>query len=92
MFTGVKKARVLLTELIKLCVAVKNGQYLIQANNTVAVSQGNAAAQTFTAIGASSVRVENERYANHNGWARIAVADYPSATPITLQIVARAAP
>ena len=53
----------------------------------VSVSQdGGKTAQTFTPRGAASVRVEPERYANHNGWARLAVAEYPRGGKITLVI------
>jgi hypothetical protein len=44
---------------------------------TVTVAPGDGGkAQTFTATGAASVRVSPERYPNHNGWARLAVAEY----------------
>lgn len=53
----------------------------------VSVSQdGGKTAQTFTPRGAGSVRVEAERYANHNGWARLAIAEYPGGGKITLVI------
>jgi hypothetical protein len=55
--------------------------------NTVTVSQdGGKTAQTFTAPGAASVRVEPEKYANHNGWARLGVAEFPQGGKITLVI------
>ena len=54
---------------------------------TVAVSQdGGKTAQTFTAQGAETVQVEAPRYANHNGWARVAVAEYPRGGKISLVI------
>ena len=40
----------------------------------------------YTALGARSVRVEQELYANRNGWSRLAVAEYPAGGPITLRI------
>jgi hypothetical protein len=51
-------------------------QSVISVNNgIVSVSQdGGKTAQTFTPRGAQSVRVGDERYSNHNGWARIATA------------------
>jgi hypothetical protein len=53
----------------------------------VSVSQdGEQTAQTFRAADAASVRVEEKRYANHNGWARLAVAEYPRGCKITLVI------
>lgn len=56
-------------------------------NGTVSVSQdGGKTAQTFTPLGADSVQVEAERYANHNGWARLGVADYSKGGKITLVI------
>lgn len=57
------------------------------------VSQdGGKTAQIFTATGAQSVRVETERYANHNGWSRLAVAQYPQGGEITLVIAPKIAP
>ncbi|RYX85260.1 hypothetical protein EON83_06600 [bacterium] len=57
------------------------------ANGIVSVSQpGGKTAQTFAPQGAQSVTVENERYPNHNGWARLGVADYPRGGKITLVI------
>jgi hypothetical protein len=54
---------------------------------TVSVSQdGGKTAQTFTPVGAQSVRVEDVRFPNHNGWSRLAVAEYPRAASITLRI------
>jgi len=56
-------------------------------NNTVSVSQdGGKTAQTFTPVGANSVRVAVERYPNHNGWARLGVAEYARGGKITLVI------
>ena len=54
-------------------------------DKTVSVSQGGTAA-TFTASGASSVRVGTDEYSNRNGWARIGVAEFPEGGAITLQI------
>lgn len=57
------------------------------ANGIVMASQdGGKTAQTFTAQGAGSVQIEAERYPNHNGWARLAVAEYPRGGKITLVI------
>jgi rhamnogalacturonyl hydrolase YesR len=42
--------------------------------------------QTFTAQGAASVSVEETRYPFRNGWAKLAVAEYPAAAPATLII------
>lgn len=53
--------------------------------NTVTVSQGGPL-QTFAAPGASSVRVESPEYSNHNGWARLGIAEYPSGGAITLVV------
>ncbi len=54
---------------------------------TVGVSQDRGrSAQTFTAQGAQSVRVGQERYANHNGWARLASAEFPRGGPVRLVI------
>ncbi len=56
-------------------------------NKIVSVSpDGGTTAQTFTARGAQSVRVEVGRYSNHNGWARLAFAEYPQGGKITLSI------
>jgi len=47
------------------------------AGRTVTVSQdGGQTAQSFEAPGAQSVRVGEARYANHNGWARLATAEF----------------
>ena len=40
--------------------------------------------QTFTANGAASVVVEDTRYPFRNGWAKLAIAQYPSVAPATL--------
>lgn len=55
------------------------------AGNTVSVSQGGPKA-LFTATGASSVSVGGTDYSNHNGWARLATAEYPSGGAVTLVI------
>ncbi len=55
--------------------------------NQVSVSQdGGKTSQSFTALGAQSVRVEAARYSNHNGWARLAYAEYPNGGRVTLRI------
>jgi hypothetical protein len=49
------------------------------AGDVVRVTKrGEKSAQTFRPVGASSVRVMPEKYPNHNGWARLAVAEYPA--------------
>jgi hypothetical protein len=51
--------------------------------------------QTFTAPGASSVTVEEQRYPFKNGWARLGVAEFAPGTPARLVIrpeTAKAAP
>jgi len=51
---------------------------------------GGKIAQTFRPVGATSVRVEEVRYPNHNGWVGLAVAEYPAGnTPVTLVIAPR---
>jgi hypothetical protein len=56
-------------------------------NGAVTVSQdGGKTGQIFTPIGAATVRVEAGRYANHNGWARLAIAEYPGGGEIRLRI------
>jgi hypothetical protein len=45
--------------------------------------------QTFRAVGASEVTVDKADYSNHNGWARLAVGEYPDGageTGVTLVI------
>ena len=54
--------------------------------------QGEQLEQTFTAQGAKSVVVGEERYPNHNGWARIAVAEYPNGGKPTLVIAPAPSP
>ena len=56
------------------------------SSNTVSVSQGGGAAATFTAAGADSVSVGEDEYSNHNGWARIGLAEYAAAGAVTLLI------
>lgn len=54
-------------------------------DKTVSVSRdGETMAQTFAARGAQSVRVENELYPNHNGWARLGVAEFAGGGKIEL--------
>jgi rhamnogalacturonyl hydrolase YesR len=58
-------------------------------DKTVMVTQDRGkTAQTFQALGASAVEVETPAYPNHNGWARLGVAEYPAGgtRPITLII------
>ncbi len=59
-------------------------------NDIVSVSQdGGKTAQTFAAQGAAGVSVGDERYGNHNGWSRIATAEYPGGGAPTLVMAAR---
>lgn len=54
-------------------------------DDTVSVSQaGDRIAQTYRARDATSVTVEEARYGNHNGWARLAVAEYAQGGDVTL--------
>lgn len=63
------------------------------ANGTVTVSQdGGKTAQNFIPVGAAEVRVEEALYPNHNGWARLGVAEYPRGGKITLTIAPKVAP
>jgi hypothetical protein len=55
------------------------------SSNSVSVSQGGTAA-TFTASGATNVSVGAVDYSNHNGWARLATAEFPAGSSITLVI------
>jgi Lamin Tail Domain len=56
-------------------------------DRTMSVSQdGGTTVQTFTAPGAQSVRVEANAYSNHNGWARLGVAEFPNGGKVTLLI------
>ncbi len=65
----------------------KTQSTITTADGVVSVSQpGAKVGQTFDALGAQSVVVENERYANHNGWIRLGIADYPRGGKITLVI------
>jgi hypothetical protein len=54
-------------------------------DQTVRVSLGDHT-QAFTAPGASSVTVEEQRYPFRNGWARLGVAEFPAGTPAKLII------
>lgn len=47
---------------------------------------GGKTTQTFRAPGAQSVRIEEPRYSNHNGWARLGVAEYPRGGEVTFVI------
>lgn len=58
--------------------------------DTVSVSQdAGKTAQLFTAREAQQVQVQNTLYPNHNGWSRLAVAEYPAGGTITLLITPR---
>jgi hypothetical protein len=63
----------------------------VEPKRSVSVSQdGGKTRQTFTAVGATAVRVEPEIYPNHNGWARLAVAEFPAGQrQVTLIIATR---
>ena len=54
--------------------------------NTVVVSRNGSASATFSAVDAGSLTVGDDDYSNHNGWSRLATADYPSGGAITLLI------
>src|SRR5262249_49956112 len=60
--------------------------------STITVTQGTVtvtlddATQTYTPVGAASVVVGDDLYPYRNGWARVAVAEYPKGGPITLRI------
>ncbi|MEO7098799.1 MAG: hypothetical protein ABI162_05520 [Luteolibacter sp.] len=56
------------------------------SGKTVSVSQGGGTPQTFTAPGAQSVSVGSTDYSNHNGWARLATAEFPNGGGVTLLI------
>lgn len=57
---------------------------------TVAVSQdGGKTAVTFSAPDAGTVAVGDERYPNHNGFARIAEAEFPQGGAVTLVVKPR---
>ncbi len=57
---------------------------------TVSVSrQGETMAQSFATTGAQNVRVEDELYPNHNGWARLGVAEFPRGGKIALVMAAK---
>jgi rhamnogalacturonyl hydrolase YesR len=53
--------------------------------NTIRVAQG-AASQSFTALNAGSVRVNDALYPSINGWAKLALAEYSSPKAMTLRI------
>jgi hypothetical protein len=61
------------------------------ADAQVRVSLGSSV-QTFQPLGADSVRVEDDLYPFRNGWARLGVAEYPSANRATLRIRPERAP
>ena len=51
------------------------------SGNKVTISQpgrSGTGSETFTAVGASALTLGAELYPNHNGWARLAVAEYPA--------------
>ena len=52
---------------------------------TVRVGQG-AASQSFTALNADSVQVNDSLYPSRNGWAKLAIAEYSSPKGMTLRI------
>ncbi|MEY4387945.1 MAG: hypothetical protein RLY20_3228 [Verrucomicrobiota bacterium] len=55
------------------------------SSNAMAVSQGGTAT-TFTAPGSQNVSVGTTDYSNHNGWARVATANFAGGSAITLVI------
>jgi hypothetical protein len=57
-------------------------------NGTVNVSL-DGDTQTYTPVGASSVRFSEERYGNHNGLNGLVTAEYPKAGAITLHVEPR---
>ena len=57
-----------------------------------ALQNGVIMPQTFAATGAQSVRVEPGLYPNHNGWARLGVAEFPRGGKITLIVQSGAFP
>lgn len=60
--------------------------------NTVIVSQdGGKTAQTFSARGAARIDLGSELYPNHNGWVRLALAEFPAGGSITLITAPRGA-
>jgi len=71
--------------------AVKS-QIAVENKQTVTVTQdGGKTAQSFTTPGATRVSVEPDLYPNHNGWARLGVAEFPAGTNrATLVIAPRA--
>ncbi|MBN2163117.1 MAG: hypothetical protein JW713_09245 [Pontiellaceae bacterium] len=61
------------------------GSMIAVNGDSVSVSQGGAAV-TFTANGADNVSVGSEAYSNHNGWARLGMAEYSAGGAVTLQV------
>lgn len=55
------------------------------SNNLVSVSQGGVGV-SFTAAGATNVSVGSTDYSHHNGWARLATAEFPAGSSATLVI------
>jgi rhamnogalacturonyl hydrolase YesR len=58
---------------------------LEQTDNTVTVSFRDSS-QVITAPDSGSVRVQEERYAHRNGWARVVVAEYDADVPMKVRI------
>lgn len=72
-------------------VLADNGQQKPQIQvegTTVSVSLGSSS-ETFCAVGAKSVRVEEELYGYRNGLARLAVAEYPEGVKPQLRMTPR---
>jgi hypothetical protein len=55
------------------------------SSNNVSVSQGGPGV-IFSAPSATNVSVGTADYSNHNGWKRLATAEFPGGSPITLLI------
>jgi hypothetical protein len=66
-----------------------------QKSETITISQPGrkgTGSETFTVVGATAVKLGEEKYPNHNGWARLAVGEYPTGAGergITLIITGR---
>jgi hypothetical protein len=57
-----------------------------RANDIMVSRPSDPMTQTFEAPGAESVRLEAERYPNHNGWARLGIAEFPHGGKIQLRV------
>jgi hypothetical protein len=61
----------------KTVITLVGGTVHVRLNNTI---------QTFYPVGASTIHVADTLYPNRNGWAKIAVAQYPHGGKITMEI------